>query len=213
MYLGPIHALLPGLSSGFNPVKAIKVTSTTGKQTVLFDQEYTYPLQSQPVTVDAPSVVYESTPQNAAARMTQILELAQNAEWQRCGLYVQWREDGAADQEDGWYVYKTQDFAEDLLFSSYAEPTISLELRARVKSSVGVFVDSKALPNDANLGGVGLAALPAGFITQYPAATWTFVGANGNISVIENPTSVVRATLSLPINTMTMARCIVTDEA
>ena len=98
MYLGPIHATLPGLSTGFNPVKAIKVTSTTGKQTVLFDQEYSYPLQSSPVAVDAPSVVYETSPANAIARLTQILELAQNAEWQRCGLYVQWREDGAAER-------------------------------------------------------------------------------------------------------------------
>jgi hypothetical protein len=213
LYLGPIHSVLPGLSTGFNPIKAIKVTSTTGKQTVLFDAEYTYPLQAQPVTVDAPSVIYETSAANAIARLTQILELAQNAEWQRCGLYVQWREDGAADQEDGWYVYKAQDISEELLFSAYAEPTISLELRARVKSSIGVYVDSKALPNDANLAGVGLAALPMGFVTQYPAATWTLVGANGNISVVENPTSILRATLSLPINTMTMGRCIVTDEA
>ncbi|SRR5258708_6642075 len=213
MWYGPVHAIFPGLTTGHNPIKTIKVASTTGKQVVLFDQEYVFGLQSSPVQIDADTVIYETSPVNALARLTQMIELAQNAEWQRCGLFIQWREDGTVDPEDGWYIIRPTEISEDFLFSSYAEPKISVELRARQRQSIGVYVDSKVVPNDANLAGVGLAAIPMGFVTQYPAATWTFAGANGNISVIENPISVLRATLSVPNNTMTIGRCAVTDEA
>jgi hypothetical protein len=213
MWFGPVHSVLPGLTTGFNPVKKIMVSSTTGKQVVLFDAEYAYALQSSPVQVDADTVVYEASPANALARLQQMIELAQNAEWQRAGFFVQWREDGTVDPEDGWYIIRPTTFSEEFIFSAYAEPTISVELRARQRLSIGVYVDSKLVPNDANAAGVGLAALPMGFVTQYPAATWTLVGVNGNISVIENPISVLRATLSIPNNTMTIGRCAVTDEA
>jgi hypothetical protein len=53
LFIGPIHPAYPGLSSGHSPVKPIKVSNTTGKQVVLFDQEYTYALQSGPVAIDA----------------------------------------------------------------------------------------------------------------------------------------------------------------
>lgn len=213
MWYGPIHSVLPGLTTGFNPVKAVKVSTTTGKQVVLFDQEYSYPLQAQPVEVDANTVVYEASPVNALARLTQMIELAQNAEWQRCGFFVQWREDGTVDPEDGWYTIRPLEISEEFLFSSYAEATISVELRARQRQSIGIYVDSKAVPNDFNATAVGLAAIPMGFTAQYPVATWTFIGANGNISMIENPISVLRATLTVPNNTMTIGRCAVTDEA
>ncbi|HEV2036944.1 MAG TPA: hypothetical protein VGU71_22560 [Candidatus Dormibacteraeota bacterium] len=212
MYLGPIHPTLPTLTTGHNPVKAIRVASTTGKQVVLFDQEYPYPLQPGPVGIDAETVVYEASPAAALMRLTQILELSQNAEWQRCGMFTQWREDGIQDPEDGWYIFRSNDLSEDLLFSSYAEPKIQVELRARQRSSIGVYVDSKAVPNDANLSGVGLAALPMGFTAQYPVTTWTLPGANGNILAIENPIAVLRATLTTPITTMTQGRCRVSDQ-
>lgn len=126
---------------------------------------------------------------------------------------MQWREDSVTDQEDGWYTLKAVDLSDEFIYSGYAEPTIQVEQRAVQRASIGVYVDSKAVPNDANLGGVGLAALPAGFTPQYPAATWTLVGANGNIPVFENSISVLRATLATPNNTMTQGRCALTDEA
>ena len=101
MYYGPVHAVLNGLATGFSPVKAIKVSSNSGKQTVLFDQEYPYALQSSPVEVDADTVIYESSPANAILRLTQMIELAQNAEWQRCGFFIQWREDGVSIPRTG----------------------------------------------------------------------------------------------------------------
>ena len=170
MYFGPIHAVLNGLSVGHNPVKTINVTTTTGKQVVLFDQEYGYAMQPGPVDIDAPTVIYEASPSDALTRLTQMIELSQNSEWQRCGVFITWREDGVNDPEDGWYIIRPQQFSEEFLFSAYAEPTISVELRTRRRNSVGIFTDSKALPNDFNLPGVGLAAVPMGMSAQFPAA-------------------------------------------
>ena len=216
MWFGPIHPTLPGLGSGHSPVKKISVTSTSGAtttQVVLFDQEYGYSLQPGPVDIDADTSIYEASPANALARLTQIIELSQNSEWQRCGVFIQWREDGTTDPEDGWYIIRPQSFSEEFLFSSYAEPTISVELRARQRTAVGVYTDAKALPNDANLSGVGLAALPMGMSSTFPVTNWTFPGLNGNIFVWENPTSVMRAGLNTPTTVMTQGRCMVTDEA
>jgi len=67
-----------------------------------------------------PSVVMEASQTAALVRIHQIEELCQNAEWHRCGIYIQWREDGTLDGEDGWYNLKDYAAGEDTIFSGYA---------------------------------------------------------------------------------------------
>src|SRR5258708_39740047 len=117
MWYGPVHAIFPGLTTGHNPIKTIKVASTTGKQVVLFDQEYVFGLQSSPVQIDADTVIYETSTVNALARLTQMIELAQNAERQRCGLFIQWREDGTVYRGAWWLFSLPTEYCGELLFS------------------------------------------------------------------------------------------------
>jgi hypothetical protein len=201
MYIGPIHPVPQGFTTGHNPVKPIKVATTEGKSAVLFDSTYPYALQSDVPATQFDTVIYQNTPAQALATLHQIEELTQNAEWQRCGVYIQWREDGVQDGEDGWYIIKSAEISEDYIFSGYAEPKIEVELRARKAQTIGTFVDSKAVPNDYNLSGVGLAAFPQGLgVTIFPTATWTYSGFDGSqISVVENPPQIMKGNLQTPV--------------
>lgn len=214
MYIGPIHSTLPGMTTGYSPVKPIKVSSATGKQVVLFDAEYPYGLQSDVMGLSVDTVFMEASQSLILARIHQLEELAQNQAWSgRPGIYIQWREDGVVDGEDGFYVLKGVDVSEEYVFSGYGEPKIDVDLRRRYSPAFGVFVDSKAVPNDANLNGTTLAAFPQGLASvTFPAPTFTLAAADGStINVVENPPIVMRAQLLSGPTLMTAGRCAVMD--
>lgn len=213
VWLGPIHPTNPYNSIGHSPVKPIKVSMTEGKQAVLFDNSYPYALQSDVVNITVDTVLYTSAQTTLLSLIHQVEELAQNAEWQRAGLFIQWREDAINDGEDGWYVIKSAEIGEDLVFSGYAEPKIDVELRKRQQANVGVFVDAKAVPNDFNLSGVALGAYVQGVGgTIYPTATFTYTAKDGTvISVVENAPQILKANLTTPNTTMIAGRCSVFD--
>jgi hypothetical protein len=214
MFLGPIHPQSPyvGGVQGHSPIKPIKVSMGSALQTVLFDNTYPYALQSNAPETVIDTVIYASTQAAALALVHQIEEMAQNAEWQRCGLFIQWREDGVSDGEDGWYIIKSAEISEDIIFSAYAEPKIDVELRLRQNQNMGVYVDAKAVPNDYNLSGVALAAYPQGIgATIYPASTWTYTGKDGaSILVVESAPQILKAqgtTFAGANSIMTSGRC------
>jgi hypothetical protein len=204
--------VFPGLATGQNPLKDVKVVGKPGAQVILFDQEYPVALQAGPQETSSDLTIIETTQALALARIQQIKELFRNKEWERCGIPIVWREDGVSDPDDGWYSLANVDVNDDFIFSGYSEPRIDVELRAVQKPGVGVYVDAKAVPNDANLAGTTLAAYPAGLTGVYPAATFTFAGANGTVSVVENPISNMRATLSSLVAIASQGRCKVKDE-
>jgi hypothetical protein len=214
MRLGPIHPTWPGKAFGYDPPKPIRVQMETGKQAFLFDSSYPYALQQGVFEINTDMVLLQSTQASLLAVLHQIEELAANAEWQRAGVFIQWREDGTLDGEDGWYTIKQFDTNEDLIFSAYAEPKIDVELRARRKPELGIYIDQKYYSNFLLVasGAVALAALPQGVTSTFPAVTWNMVGADGaTIGVIESPSSSLRGNFSNPTNCMTLGRCQVFD--
>lgn len=213
MYLGPIHPTNPWGSQGHSPVKPIKVTMQDGKQTVLLDNTYPYALQPDVVDITVDTVLYTNSQSTLLSLIHQIEELGQNAEWQRAGLFIQWREDGVSDGEDGWYVVKSVDISEDFVFSAYAEPKIDVELRVRQQSNIGIYVDAKAVPNDYNLSGTTMAVYPPGMNTTiYPLSGYSNNGKDASVlQVVENAPSVMKAQLLTPLSVMNSGRCSVFD--
>lgn len=215
MYIGPIHPQLAGVAGtpGHSPIKNTKISTNLGHEQLLFDSTYPLPISSDVPEQDFTTMVWETSQALAIARLMQIKELHQNQEWQRCGLFIIWREDGVNDPEDGWYVIRDTDIHEDLLVAGYSAPQISVELRDRLGVSIGAFVDQKAQPNDANLGGTTLACLPMGFSNPYPQPlSFALQSSDGALTVFENTTSVIRAAFVSPVNTMTLGRCKAFDQ-
>lgn len=219
MYLANIHPVLPFSGVGHNPIKPIKVTLNgqavqQGHQGYLFEDTYPLAVQKDVQTIQTTTAAFSSTVAGALALIHQIEELASNAEWQRCGLYIQWRDDGVLDGEDGWYTFADCEISESLIFSGYSEPKISLDLRQRYIPYLGSFVDTKAQPNYWNLSGTTLAAYPGGLDTSNlnPKSTYSYSASDGStIFVVEGPPAQIQAPLTAPLQTMSMARCAVYD--
>lgn len=219
MYIGPIHPTLPFSGAGHNPIKPIRVVMNGSSvsqayQGYLFDNTYPLAVQKDIQNIEATTAAFSSTVNGALALIHQIEELASNAEWQRCGMYIQWRDDGVQDGEDGWYTFNQVDISEDTIFSGYSEPKISVDLRQRFIPYLGSFIDSKAQPNFKGLSGTTLGAYPGGLDTSNlnPKSTWSYSASDGStIFVVEGPPNQIQAPLTAPLQTMTMARCAVYD--
>ncbi len=183
-------------------------------QGYLFDRTYPLAVQSDVQSVDTTTAAFASTTAGILALIHQIEELAANAEWQRCGMFIQWRDDGVPDGEDGWYFFNDVEISESLIFSGYAEPKINLALRQRLIPYLGSFVDAKAQANYWNFSGTTLAAYPGGLDTSNlnPKSTWSYSASDGStIFVVEGPPAQIQAPLQTPLQTMSMARCAMYD--
>jgi hypothetical protein len=213
MRIGPLHFTYPTKTFGHDPVKALRVAMDIGEAKVLFDTTTPAALQQGVFEQNLDTIIYTSTQASVLQQMHQLEELGQNPDWQRSGMFVQMREDGTLDGEDGWYAIKAVDVSEDFIFSSYAEPKIDIVLRARRKPEYGVFVDAKAVVNGAGLTGTTMAAFPQGVGSgYYPQATYSLAGADGStINIVEAPPTALRCPFVDPVAQQTLGRCGVFD--
>jgi hypothetical protein len=217
VYVGPIRNLLGTSGSGYDPVKSLKITSTTSStqgggagQVVLFDATYPYSLQADSKQHNLQHVILEATQTLALVRMHQFEELFMNSEWQRAGVFLTFREDGTLDGEDGWYTLDSLDVDESMIFSAYAEPKLDVSCRRHQQETIGVYVDAKAVPNDLSLSGTTLAVQPGGTTQGYPLNTWSFAASDGStILANENPPTTMQMPFTSPTNCMTQQRCTV----
>lgn len=208
MKIGPIAPSIVAT----NPLKPLRIRTAHQRQTVVFSKSRPIPMQHEPLeyTLDFP--VLGTSASNSRAVIQQLLELGQNAEWQRAGIYLTCREDGVLDANDGWYTLQGVDVPELSQAAGWANAQLDVLLRARRALDIGSYVDAKAVPNDYGLVGTPMAAYPQGLAAGFPAATWSLAASDGStISIVENPTTVLRAALTDPNSTMTLGRCAVID--
>lgn len=215
MIIGPIHSIMKGATVGHQPIKTLKSSASHNTQPIVFDSAYPFAVMGDVIEFSVPTMFFESSQALVLQRMHQLEELQQNAEWQRCGVYIQWREDGINDGEDGWYLLKSVDMSEDIVFSGYTEPVIDVMLRARFANKIGMYVDAKTVASDISGGAVPIAFISGDFTAGniYPATTYSFPASDGStIYGIENPSSKISGQCTAPANLMSRGRCAVWDD-
>ncbi len=210
MKIGPI--VLPTIKAT-NPIKTLAVKMTHARQTIMFGGSFPTALQSDIVEFNIPVPIMGVDAAASRAIVGQLLELAENADWQRAGIYITMRED-VNDVQDGWYGIGSVSAPEDMpAEKGWLEADMDVLLRCRRTSSIGVFVDAKVQVNDLNLGGVATGIYPAGLGNGYPQATYAMVGVDGStINLVESPPATMRAPIVSPTDIMSLGRCAVTDE-
>jgi len=197
-----------------SPLKPLRARTNSIKQTTHLDSTYPHATTGDVFAFSVDCVVFQQDAPTNRVVIQQLLELGQNAEWQRCGVFLTCREDGPDDKNDAWVTLDGVEMPEMSRDLGWSYGRIDVSVRIRQQSSIGVFADQKLQPNDAGLGGLSLVAFPQGVSAQtFPAATWSFAASDGStISVVESPVSNLRAALVSPTNTMTSGRVSLMDE-
>ncbi len=213
MRIGPIETSV--LSWGQSPHKTMQARAPGGRNRLLFDttRPHAVAAEAYVITIDVP--LLERSPQYTRALLTQLIELSINPKWQQCGIYCTFREDGVTDPSDGWYLLENNEIPELTHNLEWADANMQLIRRYSRLPSLGIWYDSKLMPDEIiHGGGTTLVAYPAGMdlANCYPPPTYTLAGQNGNIGLLENPNFVPRAPFLSPTDMMTKARCAVTDE-
>lgn len=215
MKIGPINL---SQSVSLSPAKDVQVRTSQNTKSIVWGQSFPVAINSDVVEYSFDVPVFTGSgiePGGAAANRAlaaQLLELAQNPEWQRAGIYLTMRED-FTDAQDGWYgIASVSTPEDDPSYHGWLMATVAIALRGRRTSAIGTFVDGKAQDNDFALGGTTMGAYPQGIGSGYPAATYSLAASDGStIGIVEGPPSVMRAPFSSGINCMTKGRCAALD--